>query len=202
LHITPSAAQVGIATGLADGVGALEGLGVGESTGDGRGDSAGLALGERGGDGLAPPETEVVPQPASAKAAASTSRRNGRVLTIPPPLIKPRHPACGYDLEADGHTSDRLAAMRGFLFGLALLVLLTISVLSIRPGGLRQQLRFAARRFRIALVLGGIYIVGSGVMRIGFSSGYVADYGPAVLALALGVAFVILAQDPHTKQQR
>lgn len=92
--------------------------------------------------------------------------------------------------------------MRGFLFGLALLALLTISVLSIRPGGLRQQLRFAARRFRIALVLGGVYIVGSAVMRIGFSSGYVADYGPAVLALVLGLAFAVLAQDPRTKQQR
>ncbi len=92
--------------------------------------------------------------------------------------------------------------MRGFLFGLVLLVLLTISVLSIRPGGLRQQLRFAARRFRIALVLGGVYIVGSAVMRIGFSSGYVTDYGPAALAVALGLAFVVLAQDPRTKQQR
>jgi hypothetical protein len=92
--------------------------------------------------------------------------------------------------------------MRGFLFGLALLALLTISVLSIRPGGLRQQLRFAARRFRIALVLGGVYIVSSALMRIGFSSGYVADYGPAVLAVVLGLVFVVLAQDPRTKQQR
>ncbi len=92
--------------------------------------------------------------------------------------------------------------MRGFLFGLVLLVLLTISVLSIRPGGLRQQLRFAARRFRIALVLGGVYVVGSAAMRVGFSSGYVADYGPVILALALAIAFVVLAQDPRAKQQR
>jgi len=33
-----------------------------------------------------------------------------------------------------------------------------------RPGGLRRQLRFAARRFRLGLLLGGVCPVGSAVV--------------------------------------
>ena len=86
--------------------------------------------------------------------------------------------------------------MRGFVLGLLLVVALTVTVLSFRPGGLRRQLRFAARRLRIFLVLGGVYVLGSGVMRIAFTSGPVADFGPPALALVLGVVFLIVAQDP------
>ncbi|MGH7764599.1 MAG: hypothetical protein ACREOM_09315 [Candidatus Dormibacteraceae bacterium] len=86
--------------------------------------------------------------------------------------------------------------MRGFLIGLVLVVGLTTTILSLRPGGLRRQLRFAARRLRIAIILGGIYVIASLVIRLVFPTGRVSDYGPAVLAIALAVAFLVLARDP------
>jgi hypothetical protein len=86
--------------------------------------------------------------------------------------------------------------MRGFLIGLLVLVFFSITVLSIRPGGLRRQLRFAARRLRIALILGGVYVFTTGVIRIAFPDGPVIEWGPPVLALALCVLFLVLAQDP------
>jgi hypothetical protein len=71
-----------------------------------------------------------------------------------------------------------------------------VTVLSLRPGGIRRQLRFAARRFRIVLALGGILLLGSSIIRIFFRDGAVADWGPPALALVLGGVFVVLAQDP------
>lgn len=88
--------------------------------------------------------------------------------------------------------------VRGIAFGLVLVVLLSFTVLSLRPGGLRRQLRFAARRFRIVLVLGGAYVVGSLVIRLLFTSGPVNDWGPIALALVLAVVFLFVAQDPAT----
>ncbi len=85
--------------------------------------------------------------------------------------------------------------MRGFLIGLVLLVFLSITILSLRPGGIRQQLRFAARRLRLALVLGGIYVVATTIVRIFFPDGPVGDWGLPVLAVALVITFAILAQD-------
>jgi hypothetical protein len=52
-----------------------------------------------------------------------------------------------------------------------------------RPGSLRRQLRFAARRFRLGLLLGGVCLVGSAVVRLTFSQGLVSDFGPHVLAV-------------------
>ena len=86
--------------------------------------------------------------------------------------------------------------MRGFLVGIALFVVLTLSVLSTRRGGLRRQLRFAARRFRLALALAGIYVVCSAAIRIFFPEGPVADFGPPVVALVLLAVFVVLGQEP------
>jgi hypothetical protein len=85
--------------------------------------------------------------------------------------------------------------VRGFLGGFALLVVLGLTILSTRRGGLRRQLRFAARRFRLALALGGVYLVCSAVIRIAFPEGPIADFGPPVLALALLTVFVVLGQD-------
>ena len=90
--------------------------------------------------------------------------------------------------------------MRGFLVGLAMLVVLGVSILSMRRGGLRRQLRFAARRFRLALALGGVYLVGSAVIRIAFSGGPVPDYGPPILALTLLAIFVVVSQDPDAAE--
>ena len=86
--------------------------------------------------------------------------------------------------------------MRGFLLGLVVIIAMTVSVLAIRPGGFRRQLRLVARRFRIVLVLGGIFIFGSLVMRLAFQDGPVVDFGPAVLGVVLAVAFIILGRDP------
>jgi hypothetical protein len=86
--------------------------------------------------------------------------------------------------------------VRGFLVGIALFVVLALSVLSTRHGGLRRQLRFAARRFRLALALAGIYVVCSAVIRILFAEGAVADFGPPAVALVLLAVFVVLGQEP------
>jgi hypothetical protein len=86
--------------------------------------------------------------------------------------------------------------LRSFLFGFVLLVFLTMTILSLRPGGLRRQLRFAARRLRLVLILGGVYVAANTVVRIAFSEGFVVDWGPPLLALVLVVVFLILGQDP------
>lgn len=86
--------------------------------------------------------------------------------------------------------------MRGFLIGLIFLVGLSVTVLSLRPGGFRRQLRFVARRFRIMLVLGGIFFIGSLIIRLAFPDGAVADYGPPALAIVLALAFMVLGRDP------
>ena len=86
--------------------------------------------------------------------------------------------------------------MRGFAFGLLLLVAVSISVLSLRPGGLRRQLRFAARRFRIVLILGGIYLAFSTIVGLFFSNGPIAEYGPPAVALLLVVIFLVVGRDP------
>ena len=80
--------------------------------------------------------------------------------------------------------------------GFVLFIGLGLSVLSMRRGGLRRQLRFAARRFRLALALAGVYLVCSAVIRIAFPEGPVADFGPPSLALVLAAVFVVFGQDP------
>lgn len=86
--------------------------------------------------------------------------------------------------------------MRGFLIGLIVIVGLSLSILSLRPGGIRRQLRFAGRRFRIMLILGGIFLIGSGIVRLAFLDGPVADFGPPALAIVLGAVFVVIGRDP------
>jgi hypothetical protein len=86
--------------------------------------------------------------------------------------------------------------MRAVLLGLVMLAGLSVSVLAIRPGGFRRQLRLVARRFRLVLLLVGIYVVASTVIRIVTPEGWVADYGPPAIAIALGAAFMVFAQDP------
>ncbi|MDQ2942603.1 MAG: hypothetical protein M3R21_02910 [Candidatus Dormibacteraeota bacterium] len=86
--------------------------------------------------------------------------------------------------------------MRGFVFGLVLLLGFSLTILSLRPGGIRRQLRFAARRFRIMLVLGGIFLAGSSIIRLAFPEGAMADFGPPALAIVLAGVFLVLGQDP------
>ena len=77
-----------------------------------------------------------------------------------------------------------------------LIALLSITVLSLRPGGLRQQLKYAARRLRLALILGGAYVLTSAVVRIAFPEGAVTDWGLPLLAVALAIVFLVLGQNP------
>jgi hypothetical protein len=86
--------------------------------------------------------------------------------------------------------------LRGFILGVFVFVGVAITVLSLRPGGLRLQLRYAARRLRIVLVLGGVYVLGSSILRLAFPEGVLADFAPAALALALLVVFLFVARDP------
>jgi hypothetical protein len=87
------------------------------------------------------------------------------------------------------------------LVGLVLLPALVIAVLSIRPGGLRQQLRNMRRRFKLALALGGVYLAASTVTRLFFADRQVAELGLVGLALVLGVIFLVLGQDPEPAAQ-
>jgi hypothetical protein len=90
--------------------------------------------------------------------------------------------------------------VRSALIGLVLLVSLSATILSLRPGGLRRQLRFAARRFRIMLILGGSFVVGSTIIRLAFPQGPVADYGPTALALVLAGIFLVVGGDPASAE--
>jgi hypothetical protein len=87
--------------------------------------------------------------------------------------------------------------VRAFLAGLVLLTALAVSVLALRPGGFRRQLRLVARRFRIVLALGGVYVFGSLVIRLLFTSGPVNEWGPIAVAVILAVVFVFAARDPE-----
>jgi uncharacterized membrane protein len=90
--------------------------------------------------------------------------------------------------------------LRGFVIGLVLLVFLSITILSLRPGGMRRQLRFAAKRLRLAIVLGGIYVVATTLVRIFFPDGAVADWGLPALAVVLVITFAVLGQNPAAEE--
>jgi hypothetical protein len=85
--------------------------------------------------------------------------------------------------------------VRAVAFGVIVVVGLSLTILSLRPGGLRRQLRMAARRLRIVLVLGGIYAAGSLIMRLAFPNGPVSEFGPPVLAAVLAVVFLYAGRD-------
>jgi hypothetical protein len=85
--------------------------------------------------------------------------------------------------------------VRGFLLGFIVVVALGLTILSIRPGGLRRQLRFAARRLRLMIALGAVYVVGSAILRYAFPDGPVADFGPPALALVLLGVFFVFGQE-------
>ena len=86
--------------------------------------------------------------------------------------------------------------MRGFVLGIFVFVGLAITVLSFRPGGLRLQLRYAARRLRIVLILGGVYVLGSSIVRLVMPDGPIAEYAPAGLAIVLLIVFLFVGRDP------
>jgi len=78
-----------------------------------------------------------------------------------------------------------------------LIVLVGTTVLTLRPGGLRRQLRYAARRFRLAIVFGGVYVLSSAIARLAFSDTFITDWGLPALALGLVVLFLVFGQNPN-----
>lgn len=86
--------------------------------------------------------------------------------------------------------------MRNLVYLAALVVLLSLMTLASRKGGWRRQSRLLVRRLRIALLLAGIFVVVDAGLRLLGPSGWGSGYAPLLLAGALGVAFVALAQDP------
>ena len=76
--------------------------------------------------------------------------------------------------------------------GLFILPVLVISILSIRPGGLRQQLRNARRRLKLALALAGIYLLASTGLRLLWGDSSRTEIGTAVTAAILGIVFLAL----------
>ena len=78
-----------------------------------------------------------------------------------------------------------------------LIALVSITVLSLRPGGFRKQLRYAARRLRLALILGGAYVLASAVMRFAFAGSTITDWGLPALAVALAILVLVLGQNPR-----
>lgn len=85
--------------------------------------------------------------------------------------------------------------MRGIFIGLVVLVAAIIGVLSIRPGGLRNQLRNVGRRLRIAIILVGIYMVASAALRIFVTNTTTSELATAGVALVLALVFIVLAQE-------
>lgn len=85
--------------------------------------------------------------------------------------------------------------MKGFFLGIVLIVVVVVSVLSIRPGGLRSQLRNVARRLRLALILSGIYLAISTVLRLAFPDNTAAEAAMVAIGAGLGITFLILGQD-------
>ncbi|MBO0703225.1 MAG: hypothetical protein J2P38_09855 [Candidatus Dormibacteraeota bacterium] len=92
--------------------------------------------------------------------------------------------------------------MRGFLIAVVLACVLVGGVFSLRPGGLRVQLRLMKRRAKILFILAGIFIVVSFVIRVAAPNVTISDIGVIALGLAIAIAFLIWAQDPPLETQR
>lgn len=89
--------------------------------------------------------------------------------------------------------------MRGFLIGIAL-ALVTIAGVASVSGGLRHRLYNAGRRLKLALVLVGIYLLASALVRLTVPASW-SDWGLPSLALLLAVVFVVLGQDRNPPGQ-
>ncbi len=87
------------------------------------------------------------------------------------------------------------ATVRGFVLGFLLLLFVVFSVLSLRPGGLRNQLRNVARRFKLAMLLAGVYLVASAVLRVLLPNGDTAQWWAAGVGLVLAAIFLLLSQE-------
>lgn len=85
--------------------------------------------------------------------------------------------------------------MKAYALGLLLIPLLAVGILSLRPGGIRHQLRNVTRRLRLALVLGGVYVAGTTLLKLGWIPEPVSTFALPVLVVGIALAFVVLGQD-------
>jgi hypothetical protein len=92
--------------------------------------------------------------------------------------------------------------VRGVLIGLVLLGVVTFGVLSLRPGGLGNQLRNIARRFKLALLLGGVYMILAAAVRLLSPNELITDGAMVGAAVVLGVIFLVRAQDRPLERPR
>jgi hypothetical protein len=86
------------------------------------------------------------------------------------------------------------------MVGALLLFIVIISTLSLRPGGLRNQLRNMARRLKLALVLGGIYLLVSAAFRLAFPNGAAAEWGTIGVGLVLALVFIFMSAERPLSQ--
>jgi hypothetical protein len=84
---------------------------------------------------------------------------------------------------------------------MVLMVFVVVSVLSLRPGGFRNQLRNVARRFKLVLALAGVYLVCSAAVRLAFPNSGIAEIGMVVLAGVLCITFLVVGQDRPLDQR-
>jgi hypothetical protein len=85
--------------------------------------------------------------------------------------------------------------VRGAIIGLALLGIVVFGALSLRPGGIRNQLRNIARRLKLALILGGIYMIISAGLRIALPDTAVAEWAPIGVGAVLALVFVAMSAE-------
>lgn len=79
------------------------------------------------------------------------------------------------------------------IIGVVLIGIVVFGVLSMRPGGIRNQFRNMARRLKLAFVLGGIFMLVSGVCRIAIPNTAVGEWGPIGVAVVLSVIFLVMS---------
>lgn len=85
--------------------------------------------------------------------------------------------------------------MRGVIIGLLLLGIVTFGVISLRPGGMRNQFRNMARRLKLALILGGIFMIVSAAFRVALADSPWGEWGPVGVAVVLSVVFVMMSAE-------
>lgn len=91
--------------------------------------------------------------------------------------------------------------MRGLFVGIVIVPVAVIFLLSLRPGGLRVQLRNAARRLRLALTLVGIFLVANLVLKLLVTRDVLYEELTGGLGIVLGIVFLVLAQDPPAERR-
>lgn len=79
--------------------------------------------------------------------------------------------------------------------GAVVLPAIILITLSTRRGGLRNALRNIVRRLKLFLILAGVYLLGSGVIKVALDGRELGDYAVTGLAAVLALVFILQAPD-------